>query len=428
MDQDKLKSLIFAARIGSVSHLKRFIGDSNNINDAFYFDQENNNIQSPFLEAGTYGHIDCIKYFIEELNYNCNNILPNGLSSFCMAVGLFTLEIIEYLLGKGADVNKFCQDNITPLFEAAKKNDISMVKLLVENGAYINISDDSGRTPLHYSAISRKDQTSVEYLIDSGASINDKDNNGDTPVHLASKMGKVYSLCCLLKKGADVNIKNNRGETALWKASRWGLSNIVEILLNFSADFNIYQGSNSPLYIASYMGHSSCVEKLLSNISIQTANISADIREKFFLNIKDLFNLRDLLYKDKILNSKAYKNCFLSFSYNYQLISYALKKGLPTKRFIRLANASLLGFSSLLNVSKRLNHIILNGRNNYQDNQTNNSLVKLELVLPFLTSPSLNHVLNDGNSNKRKLSQISNSNLNSNNEDYIRNPDGSIGA
>ena len=43
-----------------------------------YFDQENNNMQSPFLEAGIYGHIYWIQYFIEELNYNCNNKSDNN--------------------------------------------------------------------------------------------------------------------------------------------------------------------------------------------------------------------------------------------------------------------------------------------------------------------------------------------------------------
>ncbi len=39
---------------------------------------------------------------------------------------------------------------------AAKKGNLSMLKLLVERGAQVNIQDESGNTPLHYATANGK--------------------------------------------------------------------------------------------------------------------------------------------------------------------------------------------------------------------------------------------------------------------------------
>jgi ankyrin repeat protein len=58
-----------------------------------------------------------------------------------------------------------------------------IVHILVENGANINIRDNSGNTALHF-AIRKGDPGLVHYFIDRGAGINIPNNETDIPLHL----------------------------------------------------------------------------------------------------------------------------------------------------------------------------------------------------------------------------------------------------
>ena len=63
-----------------------------------------------------------------------------------------------------------------------------MVKLLVENGANINVTDDDAETPLHVAA---EDGTLeiVKYLVEKGANVNAVNEDGRTPAEEAAREG-----------------------------------------------------------------------------------------------------------------------------------------------------------------------------------------------------------------------------------------------
>ena len=67
-----------------------------------------------------------------------------------VAVGRGHLEMVKYLVEKGADVSAKAGlggDRGTVLHFAAKEGCLEMVKYLVEHGADVNAKDDDGRTP-----------------------------------------------------------------------------------------------------------------------------------------------------------------------------------------------------------------------------------------------------------------------------------------
>ena len=94
-------------------------------------------------------------------------------------------DIVEFLIEKGAKVNKADDEDVTPLYNAIIYNNIDIVKLLVENGADVNKANAKNETPLHI-AVHHGYKKIVKILIENGANINTQDTiNKYTPLHLA---------------------------------------------------------------------------------------------------------------------------------------------------------------------------------------------------------------------------------------------------
>ena len=50
-------------------------------------------------------------------------------------------------------MRQHCKLDETPLHLVVRKGDIEMLKLLIANKAYVNLSNFAGETPLHYALI-----------------------------------------------------------------------------------------------------------------------------------------------------------------------------------------------------------------------------------------------------------------------------------
>ena len=92
----------------------------------------------------------------------------------------------------------------TELHDEVKKNNLIVVKHLVENGAHINALNKGEWTPLHLaSGFGLKNIAS--YLIEKGAKINKKGWNQWTPLHNASGFGHEHMVSYLIENGKITN-------------------------------------------------------------------------------------------------------------------------------------------------------------------------------------------------------------------------------
>lgn len=130
-------------------------------------------------------------------------------------------KIAIELIKNGANVNGGTYDNWTPLMEASQRDNLELVKLLLEKGADVNAqSYKNGNTALYEAS-----QSSVYYnttkvakeLVANGADVNTiyKHHLGTTVLHLASKYGNLELVRTYIARGANVNIKDDDGKTAL---------------------------------------------------------------------------------------------------------------------------------------------------------------------------------------------------------------------
>lgn len=93
----------------------------------------------------------------------------------------------------------------TGILLASWMGNANALKVLLEIGAPVNTSDESGRTPLHLACCAGCED-SVRMLLEAGASPNKWDSSRKvTPLHCSASRGQVGCLKLLIKYGADVN-------------------------------------------------------------------------------------------------------------------------------------------------------------------------------------------------------------------------------
>lgn len=150
----------------------------------------------------------------------------NGLYSF-----------VERSLNSGVELDVQYQ-GFTPLSYAVLSGDETMIKLLLERGAKINIQDDNQKTPLFH-AIQSGSETIVSLLLERGARIDIQDNNQRTPLSHAAQSGSEAIVELLLSRGAEINGQDEEGKTPLIYGVEKGDKSITEVLLHRGADLEI---------------------------------------------------------------------------------------------------------------------------------------------------------------------------------------------
>ena len=95
----------------------------------------------------------------------------------------------------------------TPLMYAAKYDNYTMAKALVENGADLNLKSKLKQTALNVCAA--KDSIEVaRYLIDKGSKLENRDYRGCTPLLNAAETNSLRVLSLLLEKHANSEAKS----------------------------------------------------------------------------------------------------------------------------------------------------------------------------------------------------------------------------
>ena len=137
------------------------------------------------------------------------------------------------------------------LLKAAEKGDANKVAKFIKKGADVNFSDNVGWTPLYRAAIKGHVEV-VKMLLDAGADI-EKTTSGITPLCWAADNGKTEVVKLLLERGANVNAIGKKNAPALYHAADIGYKDLVNVLLENGADVNVQTDDEyrwTPLHVA----------------------------------------------------------------------------------------------------------------------------------------------------------------------------------
>ncbi|XP_077452554.1 uncharacterized protein LOC144071382 isoform X2 [Stigmatopora argus] len=161
------------------------------------------------------------------------------------------------------DVNKPDKNNRTALHLACTNGHAEVVNFLIGKKANINLCDNQNRTALMM-AVQNQNDVIVSILLENDADVDLVDVDGNTALHLASKIPSMDSVILLVKKDANTNAKNLKGLSPLMMAIRGNHTTMAEFLLKKGADVNILDKcQRSPLMIAAGNGNMDMVQILL---------------------------------------------------------------------------------------------------------------------------------------------------------------------
>lgn len=236
--------------------------------------------ESPFFLAAC-------RYTHQKLSNAYSTATDDPAASFEHQARFLTL-----LIDKGANINEQDEAGNTLLHYASFKNEVPLMRILLEHGASPTIRNNAGESPLTLLLSSTTNPETYDLLLnqDQGAEINSSDKCGNTPLLLALEYayiimssaasavsytplrnlvdkGDLYDMPRLqadsleplppnsylnlawkfLKNGADINATNDRNVTALYTAAALGNPELVMHLMENNATAS---NKLSPLFAA----------------------------------------------------------------------------------------------------------------------------------------------------------------------------------
>ena len=157
-------------------------------------------------------------------------------------------NVLDLLIQNGANIDGIrTSDGKTPLMLALDHHPQGPAKELISRGAYVNLKDPQGWTPLHYCAYqsnisaseSMLDESVVAALLEAGADPNARTSDGQTILHVMRNGFKYEVLQMLLKHGLDLDLRDDHGNTALMKSVTGEVSvESFEKLISAGADIH----------------------------------------------------------------------------------------------------------------------------------------------------------------------------------------------
>jgi len=188
-------------------------------------------------------------------------------------------DAVKFLLAiKGNDVNKITHDERTYIFWAAYKGNIELMEYLISKGAKTNLFDDKGYSILNFAAATGQSNLKV-YDLCISKGINPKkdfDREGANALLLVAPFDKDFTLInYFLSKGLDIKSTDKSGNTVFNYAAKGGNIPTLKKLLEKGVKFD-----DNALFMASQGGRGMAPNKLETYQYLESLGINLNAINK----------------------------------------------------------------------------------------------------------------------------------------------------
>ena len=224
--------------------------------------------------AARNGDWELVRELIEVAGADVNARLRYSGTVLAEAARSGEKEMVDYLIAKGADVNKGA------LWWAASFGRVGIVATLVRAGADVNETQGRRHTALMVAARNGQEDV-VDFLIGEGADVNAATDDGktvQTVLMVAAENGQGWAVDSLIANGADVNATTKSGNTALHYMIKFEygrprprhqterLERVMVSLIEAGADVDAATvRGTTPLMSAAEKGQGWAVDSLIAN-------------------------------------------------------------------------------------------------------------------------------------------------------------------
>ena len=187
-------------------------------------------------------------------------------------------DVLQVFIDAGEDIEERDFEGYTPLLFACVRGCLGIVKVLLQAGAELHVTDHYGDTCLI--AASREAQTeTVRYLVGLGVDMDEVSRTQDayTALHKAVRYNHVDVMQVLIDAGADIEKKDAIGCSSLLLACMRGCLDAVKVLVQAGAELRVtdYSGCTC-LVAASTAGHTETVRYLVGLGRVDVDQVGGD--------------------------------------------------------------------------------------------------------------------------------------------------------
>jgi ankyrin repeat protein len=163
-DANKNTALHKAAEKGSLGIMKILLDNGISVN------LTNTNNSTPLHFSAEFSHLEAPKFLVER-GAAINKTNKYGYTPLMLAAYCGKLEIFCYLTEICADIN-IGNANNTALHIAAESGSVNIMKLLLDKGISVNLTNKNDSTPLHFS-VQFSHLEAPKFSVERGAAINE---------------------------------------------------------------------------------------------------------------------------------------------------------------------------------------------------------------------------------------------------------------